>query len=240
MPSFEQAVVKMRVLLVSMFFQKFEQALPFFFEHIEVMNHRPEKMIFFDFLPEQKFSIQTLGKNVFVEKKVFEQDFAKQLSGLRNSALETARKEQFDAVLFLQPNIFPPPDLIEALEKTGKHIIAPAFFTSEQGTVFSNAVKITGQGIQHVLFNGLLPSGVKKVDSVSLQVLFLSGRALEKISFDPVQDSVSEMLSLARKAQELGMEIFLDSSTVCGKLSQLQLVSHYYFKAQNALEPNSK
>lgn len=228
----------MRVLLVSMFFRPLEQALPFFFEHLEALNPQPEKTVFFDFLPEQKFSLQALGKNVFVEKKVFEKDFPKQLSELRNFALETARKEKFDAVLFLQPNLFPPQDLIEALEKTRKEIIAPAFFTPEQSLVFSNAVKINGQGIEPILFNGLLPSGVKKVDSVSLQALFVTGPALEKISFEPVEDSVSEMLLLARKAQGLGTGIFLDSSTVCGRLSQLQLFSHYYFKAQDSLQPS--
>lgn len=221
MPSLDKAVVRMKVLLVSMFFQQFEQALPFFFEHLEKLNPKPEKMIFFDFLAEQKFSTTNIGRNIVVEKKVFEKDFPKQLADLRNSALETARKEKFDAVLFIQPNIFPPVDLLSEFEKNKKEILAPAFFTTEQGMVFSNAVKIADQDIQPLVFNEFLPSGVKKVDSVSLQAFFLSGKALEKISFEAVNDSVAEMILLANKAKEAGLEIFVDSSTVCAKLSQL-------------------
>lgn len=236
MHALKQAVVDMKVLLASMLFQQIEQALPFFFQYVEEMNPKPDKAILFNFAPEQKFDAEKIKHIFHVEKKQIEKDFAKQLCETRNNVLQLALKEGFDAVIFLQPNIFPPPDLISRLAQAKKEIIAPAFFFTHDNMVFSNTVTIYAEKDNHkitpLLFYDLLPSGVKKVDSVSMQAVFLAKSFFEKLEFAPSKDQVEEMLFLAEKAKECGKEIFVDSSTVCARLSQTQLFSHYYFKAQ--------
>lgn len=228
--------MKMKILMASMLFQQIEQALPFFLEYLQKINPLPAKIILLDFRLEQKFMPQKPPKLFVVEKKTIEKDFGSQLALLRNNAFEMAKTEGFDAVLFLQPNLFPPQDLIERLAQSGKEIIAPAFFTTEQNVVFSNAVKIENENnlpkVTPWLFGELLPSGLKKVDSVSLQAIFFKKNAFNVLSFGQPPDGVQEMVFLQKKAKELGFEIFLDSSIVCAKLSQQMLFSHHYFAAQ--------
>lgn len=223
----------MKTLLASFLFQQHEQAMPFFTDYINAMSPKPERLLLFDFTKDKKFSKGAFEIPCEHEKLEVEKDFTTQLCRLRNSVFARAKNEGFDAVLFLSPNIFPPSDLLARLQAHRKEIIAPAFFTEANGAVFSNALKLPVQGEPTpFLFEEFLPSSVKKVDSVLFSAVLFSKKFFEQASFEPAQDALKEAVILAAQAKQLGLEIFIDSTTVCARLSQKQLFSHHYFAAQ--------
>lgn len=225
----------MKTLIVSFLFQNNEQGLPFFLESIKKMEPCPSKILVFDFTADKKFFELKLDLPIQVEKKTIDKDFSSQLAGLRNQALALSKKQDFGAVFFVQPNIFPPSDVLARLEYSNKDIIAPVFFIEQKQIVFSNAIKIIDENkkkFEPLLFSDFLPSGEKKVDSVSLQAVFLKKSFFEKVEFLAFNDAVDEMFFLAKKARDQNKEIFVDSSIVCAKLSQTQLFSNYYFSVQ--------
>ncbi|GEM_PF-2957281 len=228
----------MKTLLASALFGQIEQAFPFFLEYIEALKPSPDKIVLLDLALEQKLKKHLVDKKIEIRREKLETDFSLQLSGFRNSIIATAKKENFDAVIFLQPNIFPPSDLLSRLFASKKEIIAPAFFIPQNNGVFSNAVKIIEKEDEKEMnpfrFEELLPGGIKKAGSVMLSAVFFSKNAFEKLVFEPAKDSIEELLFLADWAQKEGLEIFIDSSTVCSVLSQKQLFAAYYSKAQKA------
>jgi len=58
----------------------------------------------------------------------------------------------------------------------------------------------------------------------------------DSLKFEPVKTPLEEMTLFAEQIKKQKKEIFIDSSTVCSKLSPTQLVSYYYFKAQKLVE----
>ncbi len=227
----------MKVLLSTMFFQELEQAIPFFLQSLEELNPSFDKAIIFDFRLDQKLIEKNLPKNIAMQKVSLEKDFPKQLASLRNNVILQAKKEGFDAVLFLSSHIFPPKDLLGRLLATEKEIIAPVFFTIQNDFCISNAAKIVNENnedkIEPFFFEELIPSGIKKVETVVLHSILLRKSVFEKLEFMEFKDSAQEMLFLAKEAKNLGKEVFVDSSVVCARFSQNQVVASYYFSVSN-------
>ena len=227
----------MKVLIASVYFAEIQQCLPIFVESINALNPKPEKTVLFDLFGELWSEAMPLLKGLEVRRIGKKENLLQQFSEIRNSVLKEAEKENYDAVLFLQPNIFPPTDILSRLSNSGKEVIAPAFFKSLGGIPYSNALKNVGKSKpERVPFEELLPSGIKKAEAASLEAIFLRKGAFNKIEFKSPESPLQEMIGFAQQVKNLNEEIFVDSSTVCSKLSPMQLMSHYYFKAQDNAE----
>ncbi len=233
---------KMNVLAASIYFSEIQQAWPMFAESINCMSPSPKKTVVFDLFEQRKLDQSLVEGLIEIRHILREKNLMAQVTGFRNQTLLEAKKESFDAVFFIQPNIFAPPDVLQRLFDSGKDAIAPAFYSNYNGVIHSNAMKKTRQGLNEkanldmVLFGELLPSGIKEVFGVSLETVFLRKPVFEKIKFLETETALLEMIAFHEQLQKLGKGIFIDSGTVCSKLGPTQLMSYYYFKAQNAVE----
>ena len=233
---------KLNILIASVYFGEIQQAWPMFAESIKNLDPVPKKTVVFDLVEQRELDQPLVEGLIEIRHATREKDLMAQVTSFRNQILLEAKNENFDAVFFIQPNIFAPPDVLQRLFDSGKECIAPAFYSNYSGVIHSNAMKKTRQGLNEkanldmVLFDELLPSGIKEVFGVSLETVFLRKPVFGKIEFPQTETALSEMIAFHEQIKKLGKKIFIDSGTVCSKLGPTQLMSYYYFKAQNAAE----
>ncbi len=233
---------KENIIVASIYFEEVQQAYPIFVEHLKNLSPAPKKIVLFDLFEQRKLDQSLVEGLIEIRAEPREKNLMAQVTKIRNEILKEAEKENFDAILFLQPNIFPPADTLQRLNESGKDAIAPAFFSNHNMVVFSNALKKVREGkneksnLDMLLFDELVPSGVREVFGVSLEAIFLKKSAFESLEFKSTETALEEMLAFREQLQNAGKKIFIDSSTVCSKLNPMQLMSYYYFKAQKLAE----
>lgn len=234
----------MNVLLASVYYGEIQQSYPIFVEHIRELDPKPKKTILYDLLEQRKLDQKPVEGIIEIRAVEREKNLMTQISVIRNEVLKEAKSGSFEAVLFVQPSIFIPKDIIKRLFDSEKEVIAPGIFTFSRAGVVSNAIKKNGLNndgsdkLELVLFNDLLPSGVKPVYGASLECIFLKKSVFDSLEFKQVNTALEEMIAFKEQTEKQGKQIFLDSSTVCSKLGPMQLMSYYYFKAQKLAEKN--
>lgn len=228
----------MNILIASIYFEEVQQAYPIFVDHIKKLNPAPKKIVLFDLFDQRKLDQSLVQGLIEIRAQQREKNLMQQVTKIRNQTISEAKEKNFEAVLFLQPNIFPPTDILQRLYESNHDVIAPAFFSNHNGVIFSNALKKARQGkdlkssLDMMAFNDLIPSGIKEVFGVSLEAIFLNKSVFGSVEFSDINTALEEMISFKEQLEKAGKKIYLDSATVCAKLSPLQLMSYYYFKAQ--------